>query len=57
MAHLHLRNYNKNSSGSFLESIGEKLKTSAQIAGSIKTIYEVAKEFAPLVTAAATVIL
>ena len=57
MAHLHLRNYNKNRSGSFLETIGEKLKTGAQIAGSIKQIYDITKELAPIVTAAAAVIL
>ena len=58
MAHLHLRNYNTNRSGSFLESIGQKLKkTGAQIAGSIKQIYDITKELAPIVTAAAAVIL
>ena len=55
MALLHLRNYNR--SGSFLESIGEKLKTSAQIAGSIKTIIDVGRELAPIATAVAGVIL
>ena len=55
MALLHLRNYNR--SGSFLESIGEKLKTSVQIAGSIKQIYDITRELAPIVTAAAAVIL
>ena len=57
MALLHLRNYNKDRSVSFLESIGEKLKTSAQIAGSIKTLVDIGKELVPIVTAAAAVIL
>jgi len=57
MAHLHLRNYNKRQSGSFLESIGQKLKTGAQIAGSIKTIYDIGKELAPIVSAVGAVIL
>ena len=57
MALLHLRNYNKDRSVSFLEGIGQKLKTSAQIAGSIKTIVDIGRELTPLVTAAAAVIL
>jgi len=57
MALLHLRNYNKTRSSSFLEGIGQKLKTGAQIAGSIKTIVDIGRELAPIVTAAAAVIL
>ena len=57
MAVLHLRNYNKDRSVSFLEGIGQQLKTSAQIVGSIKTIVDIGKELAPIVTAAAAVIL
>ena len=57
MAHLHLRNFNKNKSTSFLESIGAKLKTGAQIAGSIKQIYDVARDLAPIITTASAVLL
>ena len=57
MALLHLRNYNRNRSGSFLETIGEKLKTGAQIAGSIKQIYDITKELAPIATAGASILL
>ena len=57
MALLHLRNYNRDRSVSFLEGIGQQLKTSAQIAGSIKTIVDIGRELTPLVTAAAAVIL
>ena len=56
MALLHLRNYNKNRSVSFLEGIGQKLKTSAQIAGSIKTIVDIGKELVPIVRAAAAIL-
>ena len=57
MAHLHLRNFNKNKSTSFLESIGAKLKTGAQIAGSIKQIYDIGRDLAPVLTTAAAVLL
>ena len=57
MAHLHLRNFNKNKSTSFLESIGAKLKTGAQIAGSIKQIYDIGRDLAPIITTAAAVLL
>ena len=57
MAQLHLRNFNKNKSTSFLEGIGSKLKTGAQIAGSIKQIYDVARDLVPIAAAAAAIIL
>ena len=46
MAHLH-----------FLESIGAKLKTGAQIAGSIKQIYDIGRDLAPIITATASILL
>jgi len=57
MAHLHLRNFNKNKSTSFLEGIGSKVKTVAQIAGSIKQIYDIGRDLAPVLTTAAAVLL
>ena len=54
MAHLHLHHNNKLR---FLESVGEKVKTLGQIAGSIKTIYDVGRDLAPVIAGAATVLL
>ena len=56
MAHLHLHNFSKNQP-SFLEGIGQKVKTVAQIAGGIKQIYDVGKSLAPVVAGAAAVLL
>ena len=59
MAHLHLRNFNnkKNKPTCFLEGIGSKVKTVAQIAGSIKQIYDIGRDLAPVLTTAAAVLL
>ena len=57
MAHLHLHNFNKNQTPSFLEGIGQQVKTIAQIAGSIKTIYDIGRDLAPVATAAASILL
>ena len=57
MAHLHLRNFNKNKPTSFLEGIGSKVKTVAHIAGSIKQIYDIGRDLAPVLTTAAAVLL
>ena len=54
MAHLHLHNNNQ---PSFLEGIGQKIKTVAQIAGSIKTIYDVGRDLAPVIGATTALLL
>ena len=51
MAHLH--NIHKNQSPSLLHNIGQKVKVAAEIAGALKTIFEVGK---PIVQAAAPVV-
>ena len=51
MAHLH--NLNHNQSPSLLHNIGQKVKVAAEIAGALKTIFEVGK---PIVQAAAPVV-
>ena len=56
MAHLHLHNFSKNQP-SFLEGIGQKVKTVAQIATGIKQIYDIGRDLAPLAATAAAVIL
>jgi len=53
MAHLHLHNFSKNKP-SFLESVGQKVKTISQIAVGVKQIYDIGKALAPV---AATAIL
>ena len=57
MAHLHLHNFNNNQTPSFLEGIGQKVKTVAQIAGSIKQIYDIGRDLAPIATTAAAIVL
>ena len=47
MAHLHLHNFSKNQP-SFLEGIGQKVKTVAQIAGGIKQITTLGNRLPPL---------
>ena len=56
MAHLHLHNFNKYQPR-FLEGIGQKVKTVAQIAGSIKQIYDIGRDLAPIAATAAAVLL
>ena len=41
MAHLH--NFNKNQNPSFFSSIGQKNKFGAEVAGAVKTIFDVGK--------------
>ena len=57
MAHLHLHNFNNNQTPSFLEGIGQKVKTVAQIAGSIKQIYDIGRDLAPIAATAAAIVL
>ena len=56
MAHLHLHNFSKNQPR-FLESVGQKVKTVAQIAGGIKQIYDIGRDLAPIAATAAAVLL
>ena len=56
MAHLHQFNFSK-SQPSFLEGIGQKVKTVAAIATGIKQIYDVGQSLAPVVAGAAAVLL
>jgi hypothetical protein len=49
-----LHQFNKNiHTGGFLETIGNKIKTVASIAGSIKQIYDIGRYLAPVVATAA----
>ena len=57
MAHLHLHNFNNNQTPIFLEGIGQKNKSVAQIAGSLKTIYEVGRDLAPVVAGVGAILL
>ena len=57
MAHLHLHNFNNNQTPNFLEGIGQKNKSVAQIAGSLKTIYEVGRDLAPVVAGVGAILL
>lgn len=55
MAHLHQHNFSKNQP-SFLESVGQKVKTISQIAVGVKQIYDITKALAPVAAAAAIVL-
>jgi hypothetical protein len=41
MAHLH--NFHNNKNPSMFESIGHKIKSIAEVAGAVKTIYDIGK--------------
>ena len=56
MPHLHQHNFSNNQP-SFLEGVGQKVKTVAQIATGLKQIYDITKAIAPIAATAAAVIL
>ena len=56
MAHLHQHNF-RNNQPCFLEGVGQKVKTVAQIATGLKQIYDITKAIAPIAATAAAVIL
>ena len=57
MAHLHLHNFNNNQTPKKIEGIGQQIKSVAQIAGSLKTIYEVGRDLAPVVAGVGAILL
>ena len=54
MAHLH--NFLKNQNPGFFEGVGHKIKFGAEIAGAVKTIFDVGKSFYSTVVPAAAAI-
>ncbi len=54
MAHLH--NFNKNQNPGFFSSIGQKNKFGAEVAGAVKTIFDVGKTLSSAVGPTASVI-
>ena len=50
MGHMHQHNFSKNQP-SFLEGIGQKVKTISQIAVGVKQIYDIGKALAPVAAA------
>jgi hypothetical protein len=57
MASSHLRAHRGKVSSYGLEGIGQKVKTAAGIASSIKTIYDVGKALAPVIAGASALLL